>query len=741
MSLNYLRNSTNQKLEWVNINCNSVKCDILEPQQIDMNGGDINGEDITATNVDVTNDLTVNGVNYRTPDNGQPGYSLHTDGNNNTYWAVDAIGPDGIQYSGPGTSALNKVVKFNSNDGLTATETNIEDDGVSVAINSPDGLTNVTTSNDLILINANGTEIINATPTTTIIKGGGVNEPTLTLRSGLLSSNLNILGRQILSFNNALTNVGYDDNEYTNYIPGIITERIASLIRKRTDATSCTLQDSSLVPRIKYDATNTQLISPNSNTLLNISDGLITMNNNLNEVFKSNSLFTEIKNVAATSSLKIGGNSFGLSFTFNSESRIVTNSSQTFLAGPDGNYNMKILNGGISLIEGLQNRFTVQPTFTSSYSPNGETILRVEDGEIKCTVSNDNRFRIDNSQCALIAPNLTSSYSLSDTAHVLFHLAVGRMEINTLQTLLFSPSRANNIEITDTNTTIKGDLRTEGQILARNIDNTVTPLDIDAPLTQTNSLASFKVNGVLKAVIQASGLAQFDSVFTTGTNVIGTVDTAPLNIGPSSHTVLNIGYSGAPTIINGATSTPNGLTIGASPNQYLMPLTKGTEGQTLIVNDGAGTLAFSLNQTFASVQSEITTSLSLLAANTYYSFINPTTSLGSDNFVFVSSTSTIEYTGNYTLFLRCTAHTSIKRTSVGGGDLCNIAILKNGVKQNGSSRTILDDAATFPLETSFDTIISVSNGDILALSMENENTAGTTVDIYSYSFVVSKISV
>lgn len=772
MSLNYSANDTT-KNQWQKINCASITCDSLTTSNIEL-GNNV----LEADSAIIANSLNVAGNEYATPDLGMAGYSLHTDGAGSTYWAVDAVGPSGVQYSGP-ADALNYVAKFNSNDGLTISKSNFTDNATIAKMSSPDALSSVEVKDEDVEVYVDGEKRVELGTIQSQIFSPDGNNNILTNNffsqisqasnprvkvdatvSSLISPDqqksvkvennevkIESNGVNRIRVNNGCTCIIAENgnnaievqNAFLNLTNGLGVSYTLPLTSSPTLG-QILLADNSGNLVFSNIPTPDLLASPDKFTNIQVSNGLISMKNTNDEVFLSNNLFTEIKNRLNTSILKVGGPAFGLSYIYDGETRIVANIGNTILKSPDGDKSLVLDNNSVYIRDVSQNRFLVEPTFTRSYSPNGQTVLGVEDGQILGSVSTVDRFRIDNTNISLVAPNLTSTYGLTNDVHLWNHTGTGRMEINAGQTLLFSPSRANNIEITDTNTTIKGDLRTEGQILARNSDNSVIPLDVDAPLGQTADLLSLKVDGAIKARVAPDGFANFSSIFTYNTNVIGTVDSATLTIGPSTHTQLDIGYSGAPTNIRGAVSMPNGLTIGASPNQYAFPLTKGTEGQSLVVNDAFGTLAYSLNQIYGNVQAETTASLILTNQNQYYTFPNNTTAnIGSDNFLFTLNTTNIQYTGSYTLFLRCSAHASIKRTTGGGGDVCNIAILKNGVKQTGSSRVILDDNNNFPLETSLETVISVSTGDTLTLGMENEDAPLTTFDIYSYSFVVSKI--
>lgn len=146
MSLNYSANSE-KKQAWQKINCHSVKCEEMEAASLVMDEPSV----ISMWDADVSNSLMVKGVDYATPDIGQPGYSLHTDGAGATYWAVDAIGPDGIQYTGALT-AQGKVAVFASNDGLTATQSKITTGAGGTTITSPDDLNSTSITNAQFLV-------------------------------------------------------------------------------------------------------------------------------------------------------------------------------------------------------------------------------------------------------------------------------------------------------------------------------------------------------------------------------------------------------------------------------------------------------------------------------------------------------------------------------------------------------------------------------------------------------------
>jgi hypothetical protein len=58
---------------------------------------------------------------------GIAGQVLKTDAVGGVYWGSDEFNPSGLEYTGPGTDAINKIVRFNSNDGLSAVEASFTD--------------------------------------------------------------------------------------------------------------------------------------------------------------------------------------------------------------------------------------------------------------------------------------------------------------------------------------------------------------------------------------------------------------------------------------------------------------------------------------------------------------------------------------------------------------------------------------------------------------------------------------
>lgn len=103
------------------------------------------------------------------------------------------------------------------------------------------------------------------------------------------------------------------------------------------------------IDRMFSDATNTSLLSPNSTANLDISNGLITMDNNSGRVFESNSISTEIRNISQISKLRIGGPALGFSYIYNNQSRIIANIASTILFGPDGTNVLTIDDDGVTL--------------------------------------------------------------------------------------------------------------------------------------------------------------------------------------------------------------------------------------------------------------------------------------------------------------------------------------------------------------------------------------------------------
>jgi hypothetical protein len=133
-------------------------------------------------------------------------------------------------------------------------------------IQSPDTLTFVQAVDGVFFGESAGSEFISATPLTTMIRGGGVSTPEIMLRSGVLSSYIStagVKGVNALAFSPAQTQIGLGSDAYSVYSPGLKIGRIGGLIRERVNATQFILSDAAGAERIKYDAAESRVSSPN----------------------------------------------------------------------------------------------------------------------------------------------------------------------------------------------------------------------------------------------------------------------------------------------------------------------------------------------------------------------------------------------------------------------------------------------------------------------------------------------
>lgn len=466
----------------------------------------------------------------------------------------------------------------------------------------------------------------------------------------------------------------------------LITAEVAGQNRLVMDATGSTLIDPTGQARLKDEATLTTLTNATGGTFFELGDTTSRLSFGGVDALSLLPLVTTIRGgPSGFSELQLGGPVFGLDYRYGSQQRIKISGPASQIFSPDGQGEFDIRNDrALTVVNGIT-RQELTPSITTIRDEN-----------------NIERIVADSGSTRLNAPTGSNKLTVSSSA-----------------------------------------LQSDGPFVVQTTDPAQVQIRSNAPLGQVVSLQQWQVNFATVAQIDQQGNGAFNNNFLItndpGGSVISNLSSVPLNVGPSTHSKLNIGYSGAPTTINGAVDVPNGLTIGAPPNKYAFPLVAGAEGQHLEVN-ATGDLAYTYGQIFASVQANATTAMTLALQNTYYPLPNATTSTQLGGFTF-GALGLVTYNGAYPLFLRVGAHCSIERTSGGGADVFSFSILKNGAVSAGigESRAKFDDNGNFPLEVSFEGVVVVANGDTLQLAVANEDAAATTANVYSYSFVISKI--
>lgn len=546
--------------------------------------------------------------------------------------------------------------------------------------------------------------------------------------------------------------------------------------------------------RFKSDSGETRINSPNTST------NMILQNNSINFSVAGSTLPLSI--TAATTAIRGGpaNTTFSTyqdaSYQLNQggQARILADGSDTFLYSPDGVSSSHRISDDAQVFKvGGDDRLTIDSTLTTLTNATGATFLELGDTTSRLSFGgvdalsliplvttirggpsgfselqlggpvfgfdyrygSQQRIKISGPSSQIIAPDGQGEFDIRNDRALTVVNGITRQELSASTTTirdennierivadsgstrLNAPSGSNKLTVTANSITA------DGAVTVNTTDPVLTPMRINAPLGQVSSLQQWQVNLATVAQIDQQGNGAFNNMFLINNNPSGTVISnlagVPMTIGPSTHSELNIGYAGAPTTINGAVDVPNGLTIGATPNKYAFPLVAGAEGQHLEVN-ASGDLAYTYGQIFATIQANATTAMTLALQNTYYPLPNATTNAQVGGFTF-GALGLATYNGAYPLFLRVGAHCSIERSSVGGAEIFSFSILKNGAVSAGigECRAKFDDTSSFPLEVSFEGVVAVVNGDTLQLAVANEDSAATTANVYSYSFVISKI--
>jgi hypothetical protein len=406
---------------------------------------------------------------------------------------------------------------------------------------------------------------------------------------------------------------------------------------------------------------------------------------------------------------------------------------------------------------------------------NGNNNSRFQIFEKSCQISTQDagnveqtRVLIDTVQSRFNSPNESQRLLLTDSTFQLSSAAdnylagtsntilgisggITRFQIATTFSDLNSPSGTSRIRVLDdrveTNIRLKvlanaevsgqhfvGDLIGTAQSNIYSTSNTRVGLCVDAPPTTTAELQLWAVNNVPLASVENTGKGVFPAL---STDALDTRAANPLVIGSATATAVEIGKSGADTTVKGSLIVEEGLKLGVAPNDYTIPVIKGLEGQYLEA-DASGNLQFGNHEFYASLQAENNFQITLTNANQYYPPQNATVNAQSSDFI-PTPPSGFQYNKANSRFVKADFHASIEQASAGSGNIINVAVLVNGAKQPGRSRAKIDNTNPYPVEVSLSTVFLVSNGDIISAAVECETNAGITIDIYSYSFVISKV--
>jgi hypothetical protein len=480
------------------------------------------------------------------------------------------------------------------------------------------------------------------------------------------------------------------------------------------------------------------LLSNTVNTKLNLGTNDCTLTEAGNIFLESANGIIELKNkkpvLSPTGeySLKISSNSLRLDSDLNT--RLNIDPTQSLLLAPNlttsvdvgdvsiinyvGTTNTILTNTEFSHTQLAEKRLKIGSTDSFLSSPNGDNNLYTNNFFSQISHANNPRVKVDGSISQMISPNLQNNINVSDISAFITQNGTNTFESDGVVTYI--RGAGSNTPYLSLNPLFGGSggiiLNIAGRNTFRsNVSATYVGFDIGYRLTfsATNFITTF--DSLERERITATQHIAFSPNTTTATTL--------------TDTNFNITVDGGDKI----NCTADAITIGGS---YDIPIIAGTEGEFLQTN-AAGNLEFGLHQLFGSIQAEVTSPITLLNANQYYKFLNGYNAVGSGDFTFGASEMT--YTGNYPLFVKGCLHVSVKRTTTGGSDTVNIAILSNGVKQIGSCRFQLDDTSDFPNEASFETVFPIQTGDIISAVIENETSAASIMDIYSFSFVISRV--
>jgi len=521
---------------------------------------------------------------------------------------------------------------------------------------------------------------------------------------------------------------GIDFSVAGSTLPLSITSATTTIRGGPANTTFSTYQDASYQlnnggqVRMLTDGTETSLYSPDGvSSSHSITDDAQVLNVGGDDRLVMDATLTTLTNATGATFLELGDTTSRLSFGGVDALSLIPLVT-TIRGGPSGFSELQ-LGGpvfGLDYRYGSQQRIKISGPASQIFAPDGQ-------GE----------FDIRNDRALTVVNGITRQELSASTTTIRDENNIERIVADSGNTRLNAPTGSNKLTVSSSA------VEADGRFVVQTTDPAQVQIRSNAPLGQVASLQQWQINFATVAQIDQQGNGAFNNMFLINNNPSGTVISnlagVPMTIGPSTHSKLNIGYAGAPTTINGAVDVPNGLTIGATPNKYAFPLVAGAEGQHLEVN-ATGDLAYTYGQIFATIQANATTAMTLALQNTYYPLPNATINAQVGGFTF-GPLGLATYNGAYPLFLRVGAHCSIERSSAGGSEVFSFSVLKNGAVATsiGECRAKFDDTGTFPLEVSFEGVVAVVNGDTLQLAVANEDSAATTANVYSYSFLINKI--
>lgn len=514
--------------------------------------------------------------------------------------------------------------------------------------------------------------------------------------------------------------------------------------------------------RMEFLNTYSRITSPNTVNQLNLLDNYVSIRGGDNLIVQREWLYLS----DAETRIRDGNNQNRLLINATS-SALTTNSA--------GTTSLVLQDAGVSLVRDGNLIAFGSPIFNSFYSPTQGAELELVDNSIKMKMGISTRLEItptvlqlrdENGDPAVTSVGSTTSISggsgvgsyqgvIVGTGNVLVKSPNGqygvelyndkiqlmssadeRLLINSTGSVLQSPTTVSALELSDT------------QLIMRRDNSTVLSAVNGATILSNNNGGELRLGeGPAGTRIRRGGVTRL--------NITGT-GTQLLSPGGSDFFVgdnnLNIELQDAGSVIRvrqnfdtteSRFSSPDGteklrmtdsdFRIGGN---YTIPIVAGTEGQLLEV-DGSGNLQYNLTRQFVSLQAEQTTSLVLTAQNTYFTPTNPIASGLQQGFTLSGLTAT--YDDAYPIWVRVSIHASMERTSTGVAHIFALSLLKNGIKQPGKCRFKCDDAAPYPQEASYETILGISTNDILAVGIANEDAIVSSLNVYSVSFTVNRV--
>jgi hypothetical protein len=420
---------------------------------------------------------------------------------------------------------------------------------ISSLIRSPDGITFAQANDGVFVADSEGTEFINATPLVTTIRGGGVENPNIVLRSGFLSSYIQRNGRDILNFSGIFTRVGFDGTAYDEYASNLRTARINSLIRERLDLNQHVLSDAATVSRIGYDATKSYLGAPTATSTLELADASLTatlagqqrlnidaagasLSDSVGQARLSHeATLTTLTNATGGTFLELGDTQSRLSY--NGINAIDLQSLVTRIrGGPAGFSELQL--GGMAF--GLDYRFNsiqrikISGAASQMFSPDAQ-------GE----------FDIRNDRLLGVVAGITRLEQTSTTNTIADASGVDRVVADVNSSRLIAPSGGNKLDVA-----IDG-ITSSGAFVVTTTDINNVQITSNAPPGQAAALQQWNINAATVAQIDNQGNGTLNNLFLGSTSLAGTVVTntsaVPMIISPSTATKIDLGYNGIDTLV------------------------------------------------------------------------------------------------------------------------------------------------------------------------------------------------